>query len=64
MTLTVTCAGNTGHQKLRWWQRERASNSLLFGAVELLVARKLELGPGEGLNHMLLVFAAWCGGTL
>ena len=56
--------GNTGHQKLRWWQRERASNSLLFGAVELLVARKLELGPGEGLNHMLLVFAAWCGGTL
>ena len=31
------------------------SKSPLLGDVDLLVARELELGPAEGLNHMLLV---------
>ena len=33
----------------------KLSISLLPGDVDLLVARELELGPVEGLNHMLLV---------
>ena len=31
------------------------SKSPLFGDVDLLAARELELGPAEGLHHMLLV---------
>jgi hypothetical protein len=31
------------------------NTSLLLGGVDLLVARELELGPEESLNHMLLV---------
>ena len=33
----------------------KLSKSPLLGDVDLLAARKLELGPAEGLNHMLLV---------
>ena len=33
----------------------KLSKSPLLGDVDLLVTRELELGPAEGLNHMLLV---------
>ena len=33
----------------------KLSKSPLLGDVDLLAARELELGPGEGLSHMLLV---------
>ena len=33
----------------------KLSKSPLLGYVDLLAARELELGPAEGLNHMLLV---------
>ncbi|TEA23207.1 hypothetical protein DBR06_SOUSAS5510013, partial [Sousa chinensis] len=33
----------------------KLSKSPLLGDVDLLAARELELGPAEGLNHMLLV---------
>ena len=31
------------------------SKSPLLGDVDLLAARELDLGPAEGLSHMLLV---------
>ena len=33
----------------------KLSKSSLLGDVDLLAARELELGPREGLTHMLLV---------
>ena len=33
----------------------KLNKSLLLGDVDLLEARELELGPAEGLHHMLLV---------
>ena len=33
----------------------KLSKSPLLGDVDLLAARELELGPEEGLSHMLLV---------
>ena len=35
--------------------RIKLSKSSLLGDTDLLAARELELGPVEGLNHMLLV---------
>ena len=35
--------------------RIELSKSPLFGDVDLLAARELELGPAEGLHHMPLV---------
>ena len=34
----------------------------LLGDVDLLVARELDLGPAEGLSHMLLVLQAGVDG--
>ena len=33
----------------------KLSKSLILGDMDLLAAKELELGPAEGLNHMLLV---------